>query len=339
MTEVVLHPARPLASPHRGAMVARAGEAVRHGVEWLDQYTSPRENTHGNLVKPSMFQAAFNGACDGFYIFGPLGIFTGGAAATAGIAVQNKTDSQLAGVAVGVASGALLGAVTAGAVGGPVGIALGAINGALLGAFETMRGHSEACTRDGGNGSMVSAFFLKGPVKMAGGLASMIGASCESNVAKAVVGGGVGAALAAALTASGASPIGMTTAVVVSAAAGAIGPFFGRRFSQLFRNLGEDLGTGIVKAARKTGVVRGPVADRTRLMLGAIPASYAKEALRGFLYSDGSITALIAGGVKESVRQVHILWRSRSGDGPAATTHENAVNAGTPSPASRPSSS
>ena len=213
------------------------GKAIR----WLDDYTKPRADTAGNFKQASYFQAAFQGGSEGFYLMGPAGIAAGGASALTGAFVQNKTGSQVAGLAAGTAVGAGLGA----AVGALTGMPLfgAAMVGGLVGSFQTIRAHGESKIRDsGGNATMISAFFVPGPAKVAGGIGAAMGARMESRWAQALVGAASGAALGGALAAIGYAPVSIATATLGSALAGAAGPFIGPRFSQFFRNLAQDTG-------------------------------------------------------------------------------------------------
>lgn len=296
-----------------GEMTIRPLQAIREGLRRVDAYTSPRPETSGNLEQPSYFQAAFNGAVDGLYMFGPIGLVTGSAPAVLGIAVQ-KRAGQAAGIAVGTLSGAAVGAAVAATLGGPLGVAAGAVGGGLLGAFETFRGHTESESRDCANASMLSSLFLNGPVKMAAGLAGMAGGAAQRPLTKALIGAAVGAALGAGMAAAGLGTVSVATAAAVSGVTGAVGPFFGPRFSQFFRNLADDIGHGVTKVGHKLGLSEE---GRLARAIGTVPASFVKEGLRGFLYSDGSLKGLLVGGVKESVRQVHIALSTRHGEEPA----------------------
>ncbi|MBI3925364.1 MAG: hypothetical protein HY319_07495 [Armatimonadetes bacterium] len=230
---------------------------------------------------------------------------------TIGIAVQRATRSQWLGILSGAVAGAGLGAAAMAIGWGTGGLAAGVISGALLGAFETFRGDSEARSRDSSNGALVASLFLDGPARLAGGLGSLIGCHMDSTGAKVAVSAAVGAAVGASVAAAGLGSAGIVTAAVVSGVCGAIGPFFGPRFSQLFRNLAQDIGNGVQHAGQKLGILKKPLNGKASLSLGAIPGSFAKEALRAMAYSGGSLPALIVAGVKESIRQAHLLWFSR----------------------------
>ncbi len=281
----------------------------KRAVKWLDDYTSPREGTSGNFKEANYFQATFQGATEGFYLLGPAGALAGAGAAVGGSFVQNKTQSQVLGVLTGTALGAGLGAAAGALVGNPLGRA--AILGGILGGFQTIRSHGLSEVRDsGGNATMISAFFVPGPAKVAGGFGAAAGARMESPAAKALVGAAVGAATGAGLAAIGFAPVSVTTAAIGSGVAGAIGPFFGPRFSQFFRNLAEDAGKGLVTVGEKVGLIKKEVSENGRNAAGAVPAAFIKEGLRGFMYSDGGLAGFIIGGAMESIQQAHIMMAS-----------------------------
>lgn len=284
-------------------------------IQWLDDYTSPRSDTAGNFKQASYFQAAFQGGSEGFYLMGLPGIAAGASSALTGAFVQNKTGSELAGLAAGTSVGAALGA----GVGALTGIPLfgATMVGALVGSFQTIRAHGEAKIRDsGGNATMISAFFVPGPAKVAGGIGAAMGARMESKWAQAVVGGLSGAALGGALAAIGYAPVSVATAALGSALAGAAGPFVGPRFSQFFRNLAQDAGTGISKLLHKTGMVKEPVEAKAANAIGSVPAAFLKEGMRGFQLSDGGLAGFVVGGLMESAQQAQIALFSKKEEEP-----------------------
>lgn len=284
--------------------------AIGKAIRWLDDYTKPRADTAGNFKQASYFQAAFQGGSEGFYLMGPAGIAAGGASALTGAFVQNKTGSQVAGLAAGTAVGAGLGA----AVGALTGMPLfgAAMVGGLVGSFQTIRAHGESKIRDsGGNATMISAFFVPGPAKVAGGIGAAMGARMESKWAQALVGAASGAALGGALAAIGYAPVSIATAALGSALAGGVGPFIGPRFSQFFRNLAQDAGRGISNLLVKTGVIDKPMDDKKAGVLGSVPAAFLKEGMRGFQLSDGGLSGFVIGGLMESVQQAQIAWSSK----------------------------
>lgn len=279
---------------------------LKKAIKWLDDYTKPREGTSGNFKEANYFQATFQGATEGFYLLGPAGVVAGAGAALTGSFVQNKTKSQVLGVLSGTATGAALGAAVGALTGNP--LANAAIVGGILGGFQTIRSHGLSEVRDsGGNATMVSAFFIPGPAKVAGGFGAAAGARMESPAAKALVGAAVGAATGAGLAAIGFAPVSVTTAAIGSGVAGAIGPFFGPRFSQFFRNLAEDAGKGLVWVGEKVGLVKNEPSENVSNAAGAVPAAFIKEGLRGFMYSDGGLAGFIIGGAMESIQQAHIM--------------------------------
>jgi hypothetical protein len=289
--------------------------AIGKAIRWLDDYTKPRADTAGNFKQASYFQAAFQGGSEGFYLMGPAGIAAGSASALTGAFVQNKTGSQIAGLAAGTAVGAGLGAAVGALTGMPL---FGAtMVGGLVGSFQTIRAHGEAKIRDsGGNATMISAFFVPGPAKVAGGIGAAMGARMESKWAQALVGAASGAALGGALAAIGYAPVSIATAAIGSAVAGAAGPFIGPRFSQFFRNLAQDAGRGISHLLVKTGIVDKPLEDKTAGALGSVPAAFLKEGMRGFQLSDGGLSGFVVGGLMESVQQAQIALFSKKEEEP-----------------------
>lgn len=295
----------PPADPPRGPL----GKAI----QWLDDYTSPRPHTGGNFKQASYFQAAFQGGSEGFYLMGLPGIAAGASSAMTGAFVQNKTGSQLAGLAAGTAVGAALGA----GVGALTGLPLQnlALVGGLVGSFQTLRAHGESKIRDsGGNATMISAFFVPGPAKVAGGIGAAMGARMQSPWAQALVGAASGAALGGALAAVGYAPVSVATAALGSALAGAVGPFIGPRFSQFFRNLAEDLGNGVSKLLVKTGLIDQPLEAKQANAVGSLPASFIKEGMRGFQMSDGGLAGFVVGGLMETAQQAQIALFSKKED-------------------------
>lgn len=323
------------------------GNVLTKGLRWLDEYTRPRAHTGGNFEKASLFQAAFQGGTEGFYLWGLPGVAAGAGSAMTGVLVQNKTNSQLAGLITGTAVGAATGFVIAQITGNPMAIA----NGAVLGLFQTVRAHGESRVRDaGGNATMISAGLaglgISGPTKIGGGLGAVAGVRIGDKLAQteflkdkpglqkvvtASVGAASGAAAGAALAAIFNPPVGMATVIGLSAAAGAVGPFFGPRFSQFFRNLAEDLGKGVEK------LLPGDkeLGSKTRNAVGSLPASFIKEGIRGFQYSDGGLAGFILGGVMESVQQAQIALFSKdeAGEGTPAPEGQEPLEASAPAEA------
>ena len=295
----------------------KAAGAVKKGIKAVDDYTSPREETAGNFEKASYFQACFTGGTEGLCVMGAPGILVGAGSAAAGVAVTNATGSQALGVVAGVSAGAAAGAGIGAVIGGPLGVVGGAIAGGVLGAMETFRGNPESATRDaGGNANMISAPFIPGPAKMAGGIGAAVGTKMKSKTAKSIVGGTVAAAIGGTLAAVGFAPVSIPVAVGACAAAGVLGPHLGPRYSQFFRNLSNDIGKGLTKLGKKIGIVKEDSdGGKAKNIIGAIPASFMKEGLRGFALSDGSLTKMLASGVMESVEQAHIFLKSKVGKG------------------------
>jgi hypothetical protein len=283
---------------------------LEKAIKWLDEYTSPREHTGGNFKEASYFQAAFQGGSEGFYLMGLPGIVAGAGSAMTGAFVQNTTDNQWLGLAAGTTMGAALGA----GVGALTGVPLfhASMLGGLVGSFQTIRAHGESKIRDsGGNATMVSAFFVPGPAKVAGGIGASFGARMESPLQQALVGGATGAALGAGLAAVGYAPVSIATAAIGSGLAGAVGPFIGPRFSQFFRNLAADIGKGTSALLHKTGLIDKPLNEKTQSVAGALPAAFLKEGMRGFQLSDGGLSGFVIGGLMEGAQQAHIAFFSK----------------------------
>lgn len=304
-------------------------EKVKDGYDFIDEYTSPREETAGNFKNASYFQACFTGATEGFYVMGLPGIVMGSVPAAVGVAVSNKTGKESLGVVAGIISGAAVGAGVCAIVTGPAGVVVGGVTGAILGAMETFRGSSKSETRDGaGNANMISAPFISGPAKMAGGIGAAIGTRMESKTAKSVVGGIAAAIIGGTLAAIGFAPVSIPVAIAACGAAGVLGPILGPRYSQLFRNLSSDIGKLVGKAAKKTGLIKeGKDMDsKKKSIIGAIPASFVKEGLRGFALSDGNIGKMLIGGVMESIEQAHIFLTQKKGKGKVEKGKTEGIN-------------
>lgn len=308
-------PARPSAggivpAPESLPQKSVLGKAI----QWADEYTSPRANTAGNFKQASYVQALLQGAAEGAYLEGWSGALIGGGSALMGTLVDRKTSNPWLALATGAGAGTAFGAAISALTGGPV--AVGMVVGGLTGAFQTIRSTALSRVRDaGGNATMISALFVPGIAKVAGGIGASVGARMDSKAAQAAVGAAAGAALGAVLAATGFAPVGVATAVLGSAAAGALGPFFGPRFSQGFRNLAEDAGKGVDKLLQATGLSGHALDENARNAVGSVPASFVKEGLRGFMYSDGSLIGLLIGGAMESVQQAHIMLASRKEGG------------------------
>lgn len=284
---------------------------MKKPVRWIDEYTSPRETTDGNLPKANYFQAFLQGGTEGYFLMGPPGIAAGAGSALMGTLTQNKTGNELVGLLAGTATGVGLG-VAVGALSGQPLLDAGILGG-LLGGFQTTRAHANASVRDSGAAAtMLGALAIEGPAKMAGGLGAAAGGRMEKGWQRALVGVGVGASLGAGLAAVGFAPLSVPLSAAAGGITGGVGPFFGPRFSQLFRNLSEDSGKGMECVGLKTGLAKGPMDPRHRNALGAVPAAFVKEGLRGFLYSDGGWQGLVLGGAIGSVQQANIMYASQS---------------------------
>lgn len=286
-------------------------------IQKIDDYTSPRETTAGNYEKFSNFQTIMHAAPAGYALFntlgsGLLGALSATASACLGGYVQEKTGSNILGILTGGITGAVSGGLL-GSFGGPAGTCAGIVNGLLLGVLMVFRGDAKASVRDtAGNSLIISGLFVPGTGKIAGGIAAAIAEKIgKSNKSKALIGAGVGALAGGILAAAGFSPVGLPVAVAASAAAGAIGPYIGLRFSQLFRNLSQDIGNSLEKYLKKHKVIKGELDQEVVNSLGAFPASLLKEGIRSSIYSDGSPLAVLFSSICETLELVHMFLVSK----------------------------
>jgi hypothetical protein len=298
---------------------------VKKVINAVDKWTSPMESTGGDFETPSYFQAGSHGASAGFAVAGVKGAVAGIAASALGVFVEKKTNSTT----MGVIAGALGSAATIGLLGasaGPAGLVAGLVTGALLGAYQVYRGNADAGVRDAsGNAGLITGPFISGPTKLAGGLGGAVGELYgKSKTAKAIIGGATAAAIGAGLAVAGFSPVGFAATVAINGAAGAISPFFGPRFSQFFRNLSNVAGGFVEKGLQKLHIIEKPLTETQKNIAGAIPSSYAKEALRSFVLSDGSLMAIAVAGFTEAIEQVDIFIHSKK--------EENTSNSRSPQP-------
>jgi len=185
-----------------------------------------------------------------------------------------------------------------------------AVSGALLGAFQTLGSGRLATVRDSSDGgAMLAGLLMRGPSKVAAGIAAAIAARWIDGVhpaKEAALAAGLGVAMGVGLSAIGFSPLSTLASAVACGAAAGGGVVIGPRFSQLVRNLGKDAGTGIERGLRGTGVIAGPLPATTRNCLGALPAGLASEAVKGLLYADGSPVGIVLGGIGAAVQLVEI---------------------------------
>jgi len=292
--------------PPRGPL----GKAVK----WLDDYTRPRQETTGDLQQNSYIQPMFHAVPGGFAFMGMQGIGIAAGASLAATAVGRQTKSRTLTFAAGAATGAAL-AAGLGALTGSLGPAA-IVGGGLLGGVQAFRGDKAASVRDAsGNATLISGLFLPGTSKIAGAVASGVGASLgtKSPLIQSAVGAGTGAALGFGLAAMGLAPGGMALTVGMSALAGGIGPLFGPRFSQGFRNLAQDSGQAAVKGLEKLGVPKGAVNEDVANGIGSFPSQFIKEGLRGFVNSDFQISGMLVGGAVESFELIELFWEQKRG--------------------------
>ncbi|MDQ7826445.1 MAG: hypothetical protein RDV48_26825 [Candidatus Eremiobacteraeota bacterium] len=297
----------------QGDKVTLAGtltEKAKNVLKAIDRWTSPQETTGGNFEKPSYLQAASASASAGFSMAGLPGMLTGVVSTTLGIFTEIKMDSTLKGVIAGAAASAAMGAAL-GAAGVMGGVTKGLIVGGLMGGFQVFRGSANSKVRDAaGNTCMLSAPFISGPSKITAGLGAAVSerwVETDKTWLKSLVSGATAAAFGAGLCAIGLSPVGLGTAVAVNAAAGALGPIVGPRFSQFFRNLSNKMGDAADKAGRKLGVIKKPLTEKSKNLVGAMPSSFMKEGLRTFALSDGSVGAIALAGLLETLETLHIF--------------------------------
>lgn len=265
-------------------MGSRDRSLVRKAIGWLDDYTKPRTHTAGNFSEASKFQAAFQGGTEGFYLWGLPGVVAGAGSATLGTIVQNKSGSQILGVITGTAVGAAAGYVISLVTGDLTAVPTTAV----LGLFQTVRAHGKSEVRDsGGNATMISAGLagagIPGLSKIGGGLGAVTAVRLKEKLEKieylkdkpklmkaiqAAVGAVSGAASGVILSTLFSPPVGLATVIGFSAAAGAVGPFFGPRFSQFFRNVAEDAGKGAQKIYEKIKNSADTVKNKALTVLG-----------------------------------------------------------------------
>lgn len=277
----------------------------------IDDYTSPRESTGGDLEENDYIQSLLHAGGAGYSFMGFQGVGIASACAVASTFVARRTDSR----AAALATGALVGGVTAAAasaLAGPISPALIA-GGVLLGGLQALRGDKLSRVRDASGGAtMLTGLFLPGTSKIAGAVAAGVAGSQDKPVARALVGAATGVAIGAALGALGLAPGGVVLTAALSGLGGAVGPFFGPRFSQFFRNLGNDCGKGVKILAEKVGLDPSKANPKTMDMVGALPAQIAKEAVRGFINSDFDVKGIVASGLSEAVEQIHLIWAQKA---------------------------
>lgn len=297
-------PQPPEPEPDRGPL----GDAVH----WVDEYTKPREESSGNLEQNSYIQPMFHAVPAGFAFMGVHGIGIAAGASLVATFVERKTKSRAAALAAGALSGAAA-AAGIGAVTGGVGTA-SLIGAGLLGAVQAFRGDKASRVRDAsGNATLINGVWLPGTSKIAGALGAGIGASMEnaSPMAQAGVGALAGAALGTGLVLLGQAPGGPALTIGLSAAAGGLGPLFGPRFSQGFRNLAVDSGNAAVHGLEKLGVPPGKINQDVAMGIGAFPSQFMKEGLRGFINSDMQLSGLLVGGAVESLELIELFWEQK----------------------------
>ncbi|MBI2251803.1 MAG: hypothetical protein HYU63_03475 [Armatimonadetes bacterium] len=196
---------------------------------------------------------------------------------------------------------------------GPLGIAGALVEGGLLGTFTMFRGEAKSIVRDSGGGAvMLDGLFMPGVSKVAGGIASAIASKyANSNKNKLILGAISGAILGGVLAASGFVPLGAGLGSIICALSGGLGPFFGPRFSQFFRNLSQDCGKLLVRAADNLKIIKKNLPEKTVNSTGAFPACFLKEGIRTYIYSNGSLGAIIVSALTETIEQIHIFLTSK----------------------------
>lgn len=314
-------PAPPAPGSTPGVTTAPGASVFRRAIHWLDEMSSPKPSTLGDFDGPAWFQASFQAAVEGMYMNGLAGSAACTAASLAGLYSGDKSHSQTvaclagAGVAAAVlgafAGGGSMASLTSAAV------THAAITGALLGAFVTFRGNQSSRVRDSaGNASMLAGPFLHGPGKVAAGL----GAATAQRIGgpplgQAAIAGVMAGAIGASLGYVGFTQLGPIGSGLVCGVAGGLGPSFGPRFSQFFRNASLELGDVIVSGAEKVGLMKTPPSRPVINAMGAVPSSFVKEGVRGCILADLSLKAFILGGIAESIQQMDIFLHERNADG------------------------
>lgn len=291
-------------------------------IGWLDRYTRPRPGTDGDLEQNSYIQPMFHAIPAGFAFMGLEGVAVASGASLVSTFVARKTDSR----ALALAAGAAFGAATCAGLAsltGPVGVAQ-IVGGTLLGGMHALRGDKASSVRDSsGNATMINGLFLPGTSKLAGAIGSGVGACLEDAPAwkKVAVGAATGAALGAALSALGQAPAGVALTVGLSALAGGTGPLFGPRFSQGFRNFGNDSGRLATQGLRKLGVPEEKLNEEMANNIGAFPSQFLKEGLRSFINSDMQVTATLVGGLVESAELIALYAEQKKGKALSGAPH------------------
>lgn len=273
-------------------------------MNWVKDYTDP-------LPRNSYIQPMFTAIPGGFAFMGLRGIGVTVGASLAATAVERHTRSR----ALAVVAGAATGAATAAGLSrlqGPIGIAT-VVGGGLLGGMQAFRGDKSSRVRDAaGNATLINGLFLPGTSKIAGAIGSGVGASLDASPwAQAALGAASGAALGFGLSSLGMAPAGMAMTVGLSAAAGGLGPLFGPRFSQGFRNLASDSGNKLLQGLEKAGLAKAEGSHELAKGLGAFPSQFLKEGLRGFINSDFQLSGMLVGGVTESLELVELFWEDK----------------------------
>lgn len=323
--------------------VTSIGKGLGKAAHWLDEYTTPRESTQGDFESHDYKQSLFHSIESGYAFMGLMGISVTAASSLTSTFAVHKTGSRALGAIAGAATGAAAAAAVSTITGGnPI---VSAVGGALLGALQSMRGDKASEVRDASGGAtMLTGLFLPGTTKIAGALGAGAGAAFEKPAAKIAIGALTAGALGAVLGATGIAPGGALFAAGISALGGAVGPFFGPRFSQFFRNLANDCGKGVQKLAQKTG--HGDKLSETMANeIGSLPASFTKEGIRGFINSDCKLIPIVVGGLIESIELMYIFTHQKtSGKTPQEeeadkekAAHENPPAASPqPAPAEQP---
>ena len=281
----------------------------------IDKYTSPRPGTGGNYNSHQQFHyapALFKAGIAGFYFLSWPGIACGAASAGAALFTEQKTGSTWKGILAGAIAGAGLMAATAALTFASGGVGIWAFRGALMGSLQVLAGNCSANVRDASTTAiLMGSNIMPGPLKLLGGVASGIAEryQSKSSLGKLLVGGEIGAAMGAAVRTAGLMKGPYWIPIAASAAAGAFGPFVGPRFTQLVRNLSEDLGKGVGWIKKKvTGKEWTPI---TKRMVGAVPLSFSKECFNAYMVSDFKLTTMFAGASSKIAQQAYQFFATR----------------------------
>lgn len=292
------------------------GTAVRQHARTVHAYTKPRPTTAGNFEKSDYLQAVGTGAIEGFYMLGPVGALSAGGAALTGVVMRRHNFGKVTSAMTSAATGAALAAAAGHFLGtGSIGLA---VMGGVCGAYACLRGDKESRLRDAGfAGLTYCAPFLPGPGKAAVGIAAAVAAHCESDWARAAVGGSLGGAIGVGLALSGLTGATPLVAGLAGATAGALGPIIGPRLTQVMRNVYEDVGQRLNHNKSDEPTPADDHRSRVYRSLGAVPVAFAKEMVLATILADGNWAHGLIGGVVDASMGFYTMYRAKVEDSPA----------------------